>query len=104
MTKEKSSRDALRLLALGLVLVLGAYWAGSRWGQRQPQSVQAVPVPAPVPVLAAFPEPKPTELMGDEVTNVKIYSQSAPAVANIVVSLVLGLAAAWLGLWIGGRL
>jgi S1-C subfamily serine protease len=82
MTEEKSSRDVLRLAALGLVLVLGAYWAGSRWGQRQPQSVQAVP--APVPVLAAFPEPKPTELMGDEVTNVKIYSQSAPAVANIV--------------------
>ena len=30
--------------------------------------------------------------------------QLLPAVANIVVSLVLGLAAAWLGLWIGGRL
>ena len=30
--------------------------------------------------------------------------QLRPAVANIVVSLVLGLAAAWLGLWIGGRL
>jgi CrcB protein len=27
-----------------------------------------------------------------------------PAVANIIVSLALGLAAAWLGLWIGGRL
>ena len=80
MTKEKSSRDILRLLMLGLVLVLGAYWAGSRWGQRQPQSVEAVPVPTPV----AFPEPKGAELMGDEVTNVKIYSQSAPAVANIV--------------------
>jgi S1-C subfamily serine protease len=82
MTEEKRSRDVLRLAALGLVLVLGAYWAGSRWGQRQPQSVEAVPASAPV--AAAFPEPKPTELMGDEVTNVKIYSQSAPAVANIV--------------------
>jgi CrcB protein len=29
--------------------------------------------------------------------------QIGPAVANIVVSLVLGLAAAWVGLWIGGR-
>ena len=27
-----------------------------------------------------------------------------PAAANIVVSVVLGLAAAWLGMWIGGRL
>jgi fluoride exporter len=30
--------------------------------------------------------------------------QLRPAVANIVVSLVFGLAAAWLGLWIGSRL
>jgi CrcB protein len=30
--------------------------------------------------------------------------QMGPAVANIVVSVALGLAAAWLGLWIGGRL
>jgi CrcB protein len=30
--------------------------------------------------------------------------QLRPAVANIVVSLVLGLAVAWLGMWIGGRL
>jgi CrcB protein len=30
--------------------------------------------------------------------------QLRPAVANIIVSLVLGLVAAWLGLWIGGRL
>jgi fluoride exporter len=27
-----------------------------------------------------------------------------PAVANIVVSVVLGLAAAWLGIWLGGRM
>ena len=73
---KENRRGALRLLALGLVLVLGAYWAGSRWGERQPQSVQAVP--------ASFPEPKPTELLGEEAINVKIYSQSAPAVANIV--------------------
>jgi S1-C subfamily serine protease len=73
---KESRRGALRLLALGLVLVLGAYWAGSRWGERQPQNVQAVP--------ASFPEPKPAELLGEEAIKVKIYSQSAPAVANIV--------------------
>ncbi len=76
MTERKDSRGIIRLLALGLVLVLGAYWAGSRWGERQPQKVEAVPV--------SFPEPKPGELMGQEAINVKIYSQSAPAVANIV--------------------
>ena len=76
MTDGKNSRGVLRLLTLGMILVLGAYWAGSRWGQRQPEHVEAVP--------AAFPEPKATELVGDEVLYVKIYSQSAPAVANIV--------------------
>src|ERR1700726_4419291 len=76
MSKGKDSRGVIRLLALGLVLVLGAYCAGSRWGQRQPQNVGAVPV--------TFPEPKPGELLGDEAIYVKIYSQSAPAVANIV--------------------
>ena len=38
-----------------------------------------------------------TQRLGEE-------RQLLPAVANIVVSLVLGVAAAWLGLWIGGRL
>jgi putative serine protease PepD len=76
MTDGKNSRGVLRLLTLGMILVLGAYWAGSRWGQRQPEHVEAVP--------ATFPEPKASELVGDEVLYVKIYSQSAPAVANIV--------------------
>ncbi len=80
MSKGKDSRGVIRMLALGLVLVLGAYWAGSRWGQRQPQSVGAVPGAVP----ASFPEPKPGQLLGDEAIYVKIYSQAAPAVANIV--------------------
>ena len=76
MTERKNKGGVVRLLALGLALVLGAYWAGSRWGQRQPVRVEAVP--------AAFPDPKPSDLVGDEVLTVKIYSQAAPAVANIV--------------------
>jgi S1-C subfamily serine protease len=80
MRERKDGRNVFRLLSLGLVLVLGAYWAGSRWGERQPQSVGAVPAAVP----AAFPEPKPNELLGDEAIYVRIYSQAAPAVANIV--------------------
>jgi S1-C subfamily serine protease len=76
MTKEKDSRGIVRLLAMGLALVLGAYWAGSRWGQRQPEHVDAVPV--------VFPDLKKSELVGDELVNVTVYSQAAPAVANIV--------------------
>lgn len=82
MHEGKDGRRVVRLLVLGLVLVLGGYWAGSRWGEKPPQNVEAVPAPAAVP--AAFPEPKPSELLGDEAVNVKIYSQAAPAVANIV--------------------
>ncbi len=83
MSEEKSSRDVLRLLALGLVLVLGAYWAGSRWGQRQPQKVEAVPPAGPAGTPVAFPGPRANELLGDEAIYVRIYSQAAPAVANI---------------------
>jgi S1-C subfamily serine protease len=83
MTEGKDGRRVIRLLVLGLVLVLGGYWAGSRWGERPPQKVEALPA-APVAMPAAFPEPKPMELLGDEAIYVKIYSQAAPAVANIV--------------------
>ncbi|HEV2521638.1 MAG TPA: trypsin-like peptidase domain-containing protein [Candidatus Acidoferrales bacterium] len=76
MKQGKNSSGVIRLLALGLVLVLGAYWAGSRWGQRQAPTVGALPV--------SFPESKGGQLLGDESIYVKIYSQAAPAVANIV--------------------
>ncbi len=77
MTSKTDKGGFLRLAALGVVLVLSAYWAGSRWGQRQPVRVEAVPA-------ATLPEAKTSELVGDEVMNVRIYSQAAPAVANIV--------------------
>src|ERR1700686_4789083 len=76
MSEVKHSRGVVRLLTLGLGLVRGAYGAGSRWGQRQPQSVGAVPV--------SLAEAATSGLVGDEVLNVRIYSQAAPAVANIV--------------------
>ena len=76
MTGKRDGGGMIRLVALGLALVFGAYWAGSRWGQRQPERVEAVPV--------AFPEAKTAGLLGDEVLNVKIYSQAGPAVANIL--------------------
>ena len=82
MIEGKDSRRVIRLLAMGLMLVLGAYWAGSRWGERQPRNVEAVPAVPATPV--ALVQSKPEELLGDEAIYVKIYSQSAPAVANIV--------------------
>jgi S1-C subfamily serine protease len=74
---SENQRGALRLLALGLIIGLGAYWAGSRWGQHEPAYVHARPV-----VLVA--DEGPITLDPTEAQNVKIYKQAAPAVANIV--------------------
>ncbi|MEM4237773.1 MAG: hypothetical protein QW050_02145, partial [Candidatus Nitrosocaldaceae archaeon] len=67
---------SIRLTVLGVIIGLGAYWAGARWGAREPVTVSAVP---------EAQRPVSTEgLTPDEALNVKIYQQAAPAVANIV--------------------
>src|SRR6202453_2342892 len=66
---------AIRLLAIGLIIGLGAYWAGSRWGQRVPSVVNA---------LRSSSTPSEAGLDPTEAENVRIYKQAAPAVANIV--------------------
>lgn len=75
---------AVRLAVIAVVLIGGAYWAGGRWGQRQPRRVEALPL-AP----AATPEATPVSareasLTEDEAINVKVYRDVAPAVANIL--------------------
>jgi len=74
MTQGKRARRALRLLALGLMVGLGAYWIGSRYGERMPSSVNALPAPANTEYTL-----DPTEA-----ENVRIYKEASPAVANIV--------------------
>jgi S1-C subfamily serine protease len=76
MTTGNNDRSALRLLAIGLIIGLGAYWLGSRYGKPAPESVNAVRLPAPAAsdnTLDAF-----------EAENVRIYKQASPAVANVV--------------------
>jgi len=74
MTQGQHGRRALRLLALGLIVGLGAYWAGSRYGQRNPSSVSALPAPAS----------SDNALDPTEAQNVRIYKEASPAVANII--------------------
>ena len=74
---SRNQRGAIRLLALGLIIGLGAYWAGSRWGQHDPAAVHARPA-------ALQADQEPITLDPTEAQNVKIYKQAAPAVANIV--------------------
>ena len=77
----------LRTLAAIAILILGAYWAGARWGTRQPINVEAVPggqeVPAPAVKSVNFAA-RDAALSGDEAMNVRIYREAAPAVANIL--------------------
>src|SRR5207253_1992943 len=80
LTRISAAYRLTRLLALGLLIAAAAYWAGSRWGSRQPSSVEAFPAPA-----QNSPPGARTALLGSEESNtVKIYSMAAPAVANIV--------------------
>jgi S1-C subfamily serine protease len=67
---------ATRLVALGLIIGLAGWWAGTRWGTPQPDRVGAVPD-------LALPT-GPGELAPEEQLTVRLYQQAAPAVANIV--------------------
>lgn len=82
-----NSSNRTRLLLLGIILVLGAYWAGSRFGTRTSDRVEAnrlgaaeSPAAQPSPVGPEHPE----GLTPEESTNVRIYRQASPAVANIL--------------------
>jgi len=78
MTQSKNTARAMRLLALGLMVGLGAYWIGSRYGERMPSSVNALPAPAG----------NDNTLDPTEAENVRIYKEASPAVANIVTRMV----------------
>src|SRR4029077_11704912 len=78
MTSANQSHRA-RIILAALVLLLGAYWAGARFGSRQPTNVEAVPANA----LTASAQ-RDASLTDDESINVRIYRQASPAVANIL--------------------
>jgi len=81
MPRSTNPRRSIRLLSIGLIIGLGAYWLGSHYGQRNPESVDALR--GPVNEIPTVPPPN-VKLDPTETENVKIYRQSSPAVANIV--------------------
>jgi S1-C subfamily serine protease len=83
MTAANSSNRA-RVILFALVLLLGAYWAGARFGPRQPTKVEALPLRAENSPAAAALAQRDAALTDDESINVRIYRQNAPAVANIL--------------------
>jgi S1-C subfamily serine protease len=99
---ERKPTSLTRLIAACAVLILGAYWAGARWGQRQPVDVGAMPrgggaLPGPHAdggslanngVMASpssvSQAARDAALTDDEAINVRVYRQASPAVANIL--------------------
>jgi putative serine protease PepD len=81
MTAANTSNRA-RIILAALVLILGAYWAGARFGPRQPTNVEAVPLGGSN--SAATIAQRDAALTEDESINVRIYRQASPAVANIL--------------------
>ena len=76
MTQPQMGRRAIRLILLGMMIGLLAYWAGARWGQRQATQVEALPLSAKGESNAS--------LTDEETINVRVYRSASPAVANIV--------------------
>ena len=82
----------MRLMAIALILVLGAFWIGARYGPRQANHVEAHrlgenPASSAQTPSSALPAPAPQRsehLTEEESINVRIYRQSSPAVANIL--------------------
>ncbi|MGB2897993.1 MAG: trypsin-like peptidase domain-containing protein [Candidatus Acidiferrum sp.] len=77
MTAANISNRA-RIVLASLVLILGAYWAGARYGPRQPSNVEALPR------SVATDAQRDAALTTDESINVRIYRQASAAVANIL--------------------
>jgi S1-C subfamily serine protease len=77
MSSQGTLPNALRLLAIGLLIGMAAWWAGARWGERPPARVEAVPA-------LQTRGGSNAELTPDEAVNVRVYKQAASAVANIV--------------------
>jgi S1-C subfamily serine protease len=83
--KKKSGSQSSRIAIIVLLLLAGAYWAGARWGPRDPQNVGAVPLGSNSKSADnASLAQRDAALTDDESINVRVYRQAAPAVANIL--------------------
>ncbi|HXE34538.1 MAG TPA: trypsin-like peptidase domain-containing protein [Verrucomicrobiae bacterium] len=85
MSAGKGS-NAVRLAIVAVVIIAGAYWAGGRWGQRQPRKVEALPLTTggSEVVQATQIAARDAALTDDESINVRVYRQASAAVANIL--------------------
>ncbi len=73
-----------RLILICLILVLGAFWVGARYGPRQADNVEARRSAEGSGGLPAPAQPGNVKLTEEESINVHIYREASPAVANIL--------------------
>src|SRR5262245_22981272 len=79
------SKTSSRLILGILLLVAAAYWAGARYGPRQPVDVQAhLGDNAKSSLTPAEIAERDAALTNDEQINVGVYRKASPAVANIL--------------------
>src|SRR6202140_1832126 len=82
---HETGTSRVRLILLALILLLGAYWVGARYGPHQSKEVEARRLGASQPGLALKTASERSEsLTEDESINVRIYRQASPAVANVL--------------------
>ena len=86
MASSRNLASVVRLIAIGGIITMAAYWAGARYGPRIAEKVEAVPGGSQQPQAAG--KFSTTGLNDDEARTVKIYHQVSPAVANIVTQAV----------------
>jgi S1-C subfamily serine protease len=84
--KAATPLSRARLILLALILVLGAFWLGSRYGPHQSESVEARRLGEKPTVAASLKADSQhaEKLTEDESINVRIYREASPAVANIL--------------------
>ncbi len=85
MTRQRNVSYTRMLLAC-LGIIAAAYWAGGRWGQRQPIGVSALQPSdgGTKNVSVANVAARDAALTDEEAINVRVYRQVSPAVANIL--------------------
>jgi putative serine protease PepD len=75
-----NTSNRARIILAALVLILGAFWAGARFGPHDPSKVEAVPLR----IGSANAAARDAALTEEESVNVRIYRQASAAVANIL--------------------